>query len=174
MKKILIVVDMQKDFIDGALGTKEAVAAAAFAADKIRNFDGEIIVTYDTHAGDYMATREGRYLPVPHCIEGTDGWRLHETIEAALAGKAVVRVKKPTFGSVQLPGIVETLAGGGAFTVELIGVCTEICVISNALLLKAHFPETDIAVDPACCAGVTPEDHEAALRTMRSCQIIVR
>ena len=174
MKQILVVVDMQKDFVDGALGSKEAVAILPAVVKKIRDFDGEIFVTLDTHGADYMETAEGRKLPVPHCIKGTDGWDLNNDVRAALAEKSYTPVEKRTFGSVDLPALIGQAAGGAAFSVELIGLCTDICVVSNALLLKAHFPEAAIAVDAACCAGVTPEKHEAALETMRSCQIDVR
>ena len=173
MKQFLIVVDMQKDFVDGALGTGEAVAMVPAAAAKIRSFDGPIFVTYDTHPEDYLKTAEGKKLPVPHCIKGTPGWQLEDAIADALAGKHWTPVEKPTFGSVELPGLIRQAAGGEAFTLELLGLCTDICVISNALLLKAHFPETEITVDSACCAGVTPETHQAALATMRCCQITV-
>lgn len=171
MKSFLIVVDMQKDFVDGALGTKEAVAIVPAVADKIKNFDGEIIVTYDTHFENYMQTNEGKNLPVPHCIKDTDGWQLNSKVVAALETKNYTAVEKPTFGSVTLPEIIAKLADGENFTIELIGLCTDICVVSNALLLKANFPEVEISVDPACCAGVTPESHTAALSTMKMCQI---
>lgn len=171
MKMILIVVDMQKDFVDGALGTDEAVAMVPFAAEKIKSFEGKIFVTLDTHFENYMQTAEGKKLPVPHCIRETAGWRLDKNIEAALAGKDFTLVEKNTFGSTELPGLVSEEAGGDDFSVELIGLCTDICVVSNALLLKAHFPESPIAVDAKCCAGVTPQAHEAALATMKSCQI---
>ena len=171
MKKFLIVVDMQKDFVDGALGTKEACAIVPAAVKKIRAFDGEIFATYDTHFGNYMETAEGKKLPVPHCIKGTEGWQLDKDIAAALAKKKFTPVEKLTFGSVDLPELVRKAAGGEEFTIELIGLCTDICVISNALILKANFPEAAVAVDEKCCAGVTPEKHDAAVETMRSCQI---
>ena len=173
MKKVLVVVDMQKDFVDGSLGTKEAVQIVPNVAEKIRAFDGDIFVTYDTHFENYLETAEGRKLPVEHCIKGTDGWKLDKDVAAALEGKAYTPVEKLTFGSVALPGMIEKAVGGEEFCVELIGLCTDICVVSNALLIKAAFPEVPIAVDSACCAGVTPEKHEAALETMRSCQIDV-
>lgn len=171
MKRFLIVVDMQKDFVDGALGTKEAVAAVPAVVKKIEAFDGDLFVTFDTHGENYMNTREGKYLPVPHCIKGTPGWQLDAAVAAALSKKAYTPVEKPTFGAVQLPDLLRNAAGGDDFSVTLIGLCTDICVVSNALLLKAAFPEADIAVDAACCAGVTPQLHEAALATMKSCQI---
>ena len=171
MKKILIVVDMQKDFVDGALGTKEACAIVPAAAEKIRSFGGEIIATKDTHFGDYLDTPEGKKLPVPHCIKGTDGWQLNDDIADALDGIEHIEITKLTFGCVRLPELVTELAGDEEFSIELIGLCTDICVINNALLLKAYFPDAPIAVDAACCAGVTPELHKAALDVMRSCQI---
>ena len=173
MKKVLIVVDMQKDFVDGSLGTKEAVAIVPAVAEKIRAFEGEIFVTYDTHFENYMETAEGRKLPVMHCIKGTDGWKLDKAVAEALEGKKYTPVEKITFGSVKLPGMIKETVGDEQFSVELIGLCTDICVVSNALLIKAAFPEAAIAVDSSCCAGVTPEKHEAALETMRSCQIDV-
>jgi len=174
MKKFLIVVDMQKDFVDGALGTKEAGAIVPEVVRKIEGFDGDIFVTKDTHFADYLQSAEGKKLPVPHCIKGTEGWELDERVEEALAGRDyVVEVEKITFGSVELPGMIGSAAGEEDFSVELIGLCTDICVVSNALLLKAHFPQAQISVDAACCAGVTPESHEAALTTMKMCQIEV-
>ena len=174
MKHFLIVVDMQKDFVDGALGTKEAVAIVPDVAEKIANFEGEIFATFDTHFGNYMQTAEGKKLPVPHCIKGTGGWALDKTVAAALEKKGYTPVEKLTFGSVDLPEMLKEAAGDEDFTIELIGLCTDICVVSNALLIKASFPEVGIAVDSACCAGVTPEKHMAALETMRSCQIEVK
>ena len=173
MKKFLIVVNMQKDFVDGALGTNEAQAIVENVARKIEGFDGGIIVTYDTHGEDYMQTAEGRKLPAPHCIKGTPGWQLNARVEAALAGKHCTRIEKPSFGSVELPQVVGRLAGGEDFTAEFVGLCTDICVVSNALLVKASYPEMELYVDASCCAGVTPATHEAALTTMRSCQINV-
>lgn len=177
MKHVLIVVDMQTDFVDGALGTPEAVAILENVTAKIKAYahdpDGVIFVTYDTHAEDYMTTSEGKHLPVPHCIKGTAGWELHPTVAAALEDVTYTSVEKPTFGSVALPALVKEAAAGD-FTVELIGLCTDICVVSNTLLLKANFPEIPISVDAACCAGVTPETHKAALTTMGMCQIEVK
>lgn len=171
MKNFLIVVDMQKDFVDGALGTKEAVEILPSVAKKIKDFDGDIFVTYDTHFENYPDTAEGKKLPVPHCIKGTDGWLLHESVRDALSGKEYTSVEKLTFGSVELPKLIEKQANGEDFTVELIGLCTDICVVSNALLLKASFPEKKISVDEKCCAGVTQQSHDAAITTMKMCQI---
>ena len=173
MKRFLIVVDMQKDFVDGALGTKEAVAIVPNVVEKINNFDGEIIATLDTHDAGYLHSAEGKKLPVAHCIYHTEGWILNYEVARALDKKEHILLEKPTFGSVKLPALIEELAGGEPFSVELCGLCTDICVVSNALLLKAHFPEAPITVDAACCAGVTPASHEAALTTMRMCQIDV-
>lgn len=171
MKKILIVVDIQNDFVDGALGTPEAVAIVAAAAEKIKNFDGDIFVTYDTHYDNYMETLEGEKLPVPHCIKGTQGWELNPKIADALNGKNYKSVEKLTFGSVELPKLVKETIGDEKAEITLIGLCTDICVVSNALLLKANFLDAEIFVDAACCAGVTPDTHNAALDTMRCCQI---
>lgn len=172
MKKILIVVDMQNDFIDGTLGSKEAIAVVDRVVARIQGFEGEIIATYDTHDENYMNTQEGKKLPVPHCIKGTDGWKLNAKVQEALEKKGYTAVCKPTFGSVKLVDIIREW-GADDMQIELIGVCTDICVVSNALLLKTNFPEMQIAVDASCCAGVTPEKHLAAIETMRSCQIEV-
>lgn len=171
MKQYLIVVDMQKDFIDGSLGTPEAVAIVPRAVEKIRNFSGEIFVTMDTHGEEYLHTAEGKKLPIPHCIRGTEGWKLHPAVADALAGRRYTVVEKPTFGSTELPARLSKEAAGEPFSLELIGLCTDICVVSNALLLKASFPEAPIAVDASCCAGVSPNTHAAALATMGCCQI---
>lgn len=173
MKRILVVVDMQKDFVDGALGSAEAVAIVPAVVEKIRGFDGDIFVTYDTHFENYMETSEGKKLPVPHCIKGTEGWELDKNVQAGLSDKKYTAVEKITFGSVELPALISADAVGDDLSVELIGLCTDICVVSNALLLKASFPEARISVDSSCCAGVTPDKHNAALETMRSCQIEV-
>lgn len=171
MKKFLIVVDIQNDFVDKALGTPEAVSIIDSAVSKIKNFNGGIFVTYDTHYENYLDTAEGKKLPVPHCIKGTDGWQLNSKIADALADKAYTSVEKVTFGSVDLPQLIRQSAGNEDFTIELIGLCTDICVVSNALLLKANFPECEITVDASCCAGVTPETHKSALDIMKCCQI---
>lgn len=173
MKHFLVVVDMQKDFVDGALGSAEAQAIVPAVAQKIRAFTGDIFVTLDTHYDDYLQTAEGKNLPVPHCIKPTEGWQLDSTVAAALQGKSYTAVEKHTFGSVDLPRLIEKAADGEAFTLELAGLCTDICVVSNALLLKAHFPEAPVSVDASCCAGVTPQAHTAALATMQSCQITI-
>lgn len=174
MKKILIVVDMQKDFVDGALGTSEAVGIVDNVVEKAENFDGDIIVTYDTHFENYMETREGKYLPVPHCIKGTEGWKLNDKVQAAVDKKGFKAIEKPTFGSVILPEYIKENYNPDETEVEIIGLCTDICVVSNALVLKAAFPEMNITVDSACCAGVTVESHKAALETMKMCQINIK
>ena len=170
MRKLLIVIDMQNDFIDGALGTKEAEAIVENVKAKIRSYDPhDIIATRDTHEANYMDTQEGKYLPVEHCIRGTDGWEVRQDIAELLTEARVY--DKPTFGSMKLAADLADLASREELEIELVGLCTDICVGSNALLLKAAMPEVKISVDPACCAGVTPESHEAALRTMQMCQI---
>lgn len=168
--KVLVVVDMQNDFIDGALGTPEAAAIVPKAAEKIRAWDGLVYATQDTHEADYLTTQEGRNLPVEHCMVGTHGWEIAPAIQEAFSD--VTYLTKSAFGSRYL---AETLAIVNQHQpieeIELVGLCTDICVISNALLLKAFLPETPIAVDASCCAGVTPESHENALRAMQMCQI---
>ncbi len=174
MKKILVVVDMQNDFVDGVLGSAQATAIVDNVVNKIENFDGDIIATYDTHFENYMQTNEGKHLPVPHCIKGTDGWELNGKVKTALESKGYTPIEKITFGSIELPDTVKSLVGDEDFSLELIGLCTDICVVSNALLLKASFPETEISVDSACCAGVSVVTHYAALDTMKCCQIKVK
>lgn len=172
-KKVLIVIDMQNDFIDGALGTREAEAIVQAAAERIRACRRQgytVFATLDTHGGDYLNTSEGKKLPVPHCVKGTRGWQINSLIADALGD--YTPVEKPTFGSTALPALVAKAADGAdQLTIELMGLCTDICVVSNALMLKAHFPEAHIAVHAALCAGVTPQKHAAALETMQSCQI---
>ncbi len=169
MKKLLVVVDMQNDFVDGALGTLEAQAIVPAVVNKVRKALDEgvsIVFTRDTHHADYLDTKEGHYLPVVHCIEGTHGWEIIDELKPY----ADVVINKPTFGSTELVAYVDN---GDYDDVELIGLCTNICVVSNALLLKAHMPELTYRLDHSCCAGVTPESHEAAIETMKSCQIEV-
>lgn len=173
MKKILVVVDIQNDFVDGALGSKEAVAIIDSACKKIRGFEGDIFVTLDTHGEDYMNTQEGKKLPVPHCIKGTDGWKLNAEIEKALEGRNFTVIEKPTFGSQRLAELISEKYNDTSLSVELIGICTDICVISNALTIRAYNTECEITVDSSCCAGVSPESHEAALNVMKSCLINV-
>lgn len=176
--KVLVVVDMQKDFVDGVLGTKEAVAIVPKVVEKINTFDGMFAVTFDTHQPNYLETQEGKNLPVVHCIEKTGGWRLNESVFEALNNHRMNRLKapdtflKPTFGSVELANWLVSLDSDiGVDEVILVGLCTDICVISNALLIKAFMPEVKVTVDAACCAGVTPESHAIALAAMKMCQI---
>ena len=169
MKKILIVVDMQNDFIDGALGTKEAVAIVPKVEEKIRNFDGEVFFTRDTHETYYLETQGGKNLPVKHCIRDTEGWQIRKELDAL---RKTEPIDKETFGSTDLVGELVTLnEDQGIGSITLVGLCTDICVISNALLIKASLPEVPICVDATCCAGVTPESHENALKAMEACQI---
>ena len=170
MSKILIVVDMQNDFIDGALGTKEAVAIVPYVKDVIESFDGKVYFTRDTHFENYMQTQEGANLPVPHCIKDTDGWQINAELEALRKEEAV---DKPTFGSVALGQLLKAYDTyeEKIESVNLVGLCTDICVISNAMIIKAFLPETPVIVDAACCAGVTPESHKNALNAMSMCQI---
>ena len=172
MRKILVVVDMQNDFIDAALGTKEAAAIVEAVKEKIRSYQAcNVIATMDTHTEQYMETQEGQNLPVVHCVRGTDGWQIRPDIRALLDGAK--KYEKPTFGSTALAEDLKALSEKEEIELELVGLCTDICVVSNALLLKAFMPEVKISVDASCCAGVTPEKHAAALETMRSCQIHV-
>ena len=169
MQNFLIVVDMQNDFIDGALGTSGAVKIVPAVKEKIENFEGRVIFTRDTHGEDYMNTQEGRLLPVPHCIEGSDGWQIRPELDALRKEPAI---DKPTFGSTILGELLLNENNKEKIeSITLIGLCTDICVISNAMLIKAFLPEIPIIVDAACCAGVTPESHTNALNAMRACQI---
>lgn len=165
MKRTLIVVDMQRDFIDGSLGTKEAEAIVAKVRDKIKLYQkngDEIIFTRDTHTKDYLNTNEGRQLPVEHCIKGTEGWEIADGLKVP----GCQYIDKSTFGWLGWKDY-------DFEEVELVGLCTDICVISNALILKAAFPEIRVSVDASCCAGVTPKTHKAALETMKMCQVTV-
>ena len=172
MKKILIAVDLQNDFVSGALGTAEAEAIVPRAAEKIRRHEGPVLVTMDTHGEDYLSTAEGKKLPVVHCIAGTDGWQIQKDLDEYAREHHSLIFDKETFGSPNLAGCLSGIARNVPIDeVELIGVCTDICVISNALLLKAAVPETRIIVDASCCAGVTPESHMTALKAMQACQI---
>ena len=170
--KYLIVVDMQNDFITGSLGTKEAVMILPNVVEKVKNFKGTVIYTRDTHTAGYLHTQEGKNLPVEHCMEGTWGWNLAKELEAVSHGCQIF--DKPTFGSVELAShLVKEQEENEIEAIELCGLCTDICVISNALLLKANLPEVPILVDAVCCAGVTPESHCNALSAMKMCQITV-
>jgi nicotinamidase-related amidase len=165
MKRTLIVIDMQNDFVTGALGTPEAQAIVPNVKKKIEEYEArgdEIIFTRDTHQSNYLETNEGKHLPVEHCIEGTHGWQIAEGLEVPNCSY----INKPTFGWTHW-------SNHGFEEIELAGLCTDICVVSNALILKAMYPEINITVDASCCAGVTPESHQAALTTMKMCQINV-
>ena len=171
MKKIIVVVDMQNDFIDGSLGTAEAQEMLPRLKEKLKqvtdNGSAELIFTMDTHGENYLQTQEGKNLPVEHCLKGSHGWEITpELQEFVKQSKAVV--EKPTFGSLELPKLL-----GDAEEVELVGLCTDICVISNAMVIKAAYPEVQVSVDASCCAGVTPESHKNALAAMKMCQIKV-
>jgi nicotinamidase-related amidase len=177
--KVLVVIDMQKDFVDGALGSPEAQAIVPNVVAKVKEYaemeDGLVVYTRDTHFADYVDTREGRYLPVPHCIFETEGWEIVPEVLNDQA--AVVIFNKETFGysaiAEEIGYIINGELGQEIDSIEVCGLCTDICVVSNALILKANFPDIPFVVDSSCCAGVTPEKHEAALEVMRSCQIDV-
>lgn len=169
--KLLIVVDMQNDFIDGTLGTKEAVAIVPAVKAKIeeyRSMNNQVVFTYDTHQSNYLETQEGKNLPVVHCVEDTEGWQISDKLEVAQSKV----FKKPSFGSLELAEYVATISD--LEEIELVGLCTDICVISNAFILKAKLPEVKISVDSKCCAGVSPESHLNALNAMKMCQINVK
>ena len=173
MKKLLFVIDMQNDFIDGALGTKEAQSILPAVIERVRSFDGDVIFTRDTHFDDYMETQEGKNLPVPHCIKGTPGWELAPELEKLRQERNAPVFDKLTFGCKDLPAYLAEHYPEGLESAELIGVCTDICVISNALLVKVFFPELPVSVTASLCAGVSPQSHENALEAMKMCQITV-
>jgi len=167
MKKLLIVIDMQNDFITGSLGSPQAEKILPNVAAKIEEYrqnGDKVIFTRDTHDENYLNTQEGRRLPVVHCVAGADGHRIASGLDAS----GCEALDKPAFGSLEL---AELAAGQDACEIELCGLCTDICVVSNALILKARLPETTITVDAACCAGATDEGHAAALLTMKMCQV---
>ena len=171
MQTVLVVVDMQNDFIDGALGTKEAVAIVDNVRKKIEGFEGTVLFTRDTHYEDYMDTQEGSNLPVPHCIKGTKGWEIREELEALRTTEAIDKV---TFGSSKLPEVLHKMHEENPIeSITFVGLCTDICVISNVMVTKAFLPEVPIIVDAACCAGVTPESHKNALDALKVCQVKV-
>lgn len=175
MRDILVVIDMQNDFIDGSLGTAEAAAIVPGVVRKVNEFQGTVIFTRDTHTAEYLHTAEGRKLPVEHCIRGTTGWELHPLLEEARGRLDAVIFDKITFGSKELAAYLldNIKAYGGIRSITLCGLCTDICVISNALLIKSFLPEIPVIVDSMCCAGVTPESHANALAAMKMCQIEV-
>ncbi len=168
--KVLAVIDMQNDFIDGALGTKEAQEIVPRVVERIREFDGLVLATRDTHADNYMETQEGAHLPVMHCIQGTRGWEIRHEIAGLLTEEPV---NKPGFGSLYLSEKLQEYHRHKEpiESITLIGLCTDICVISNAMLLKAYLPEVPVIVDASCCAGVTPKSHSRALEAMKMCHI---
>lgn len=169
MKELLVVVDMQNDFVTGALGTEEAVKIVGNVAEKVREArekGADLVFTMDTHGRDYLETQEGRNLPVPHCIKGTEGWKIIPELQDETRDGVVL--EKPSFGSAELADLAKER---GYARIRLIGVCTDICVITNALLLKTALPEAKISVDASCCAGVTPQSHKNALEAMKMCQI---
>ncbi len=169
MQKFLVVVDMQKDFIDGALGTKEAQAILPRVAEYVKGFEGRVVYTRDTHGEHYPDTREGKRLPVPHCIRGTEGWQIAPELDTAIAANII---DKPCFGSLELASyLVMENEKEPIESVTFVGVCTDICVISNAMIVKSALPEIDVAVVAELCAGVTPESHENALAAMKMCQM---
>lgn len=167
--KYLIVVDMQKDFIDGALGTSEAIGIVSSVKKYAEKFDGEIIFTRDTHFENYSETQEGKNLPVAHCIKGTAGWQICDELKELSDGRLIV--DKPSFGSIELGEYLKNK--NDAEEITLVGLCTDICVISNAFVIKAMLPEVPLRVIADCCAGVTPESHQRALESMKTCQIEV-
>ena len=166
--KYLIVVDMQNDFIDGALGTAEAAAIVPYVKSVIENFEGKVLFTRDTHFENYMETQEGKNLPVPHCIKGTDGWQIRAELDALRKTEAIDKI---TFGSKDLVDILKNEKNIESIT--FVGLCTDICVISNAMLVKVFYPEIPLTVDAKACAGVTPQSHKNALEAMKMCQITV-
>ena len=171
MQKILAVIDMQNDFITGALGTPEAQSIVPTVKDKVESFGGKVIFTRDTHSAEYLQTQEGKKLPVEHCIKDSWGWEICD--ELAPYVKAVI--DKPTFGSTELVSmLVEENKIDPIEEIELVGICTDICVISNAMLIKASLLDTEVIVDSSACAGVTPKTHENALEAMKMCQITVK
>ena len=166
--KYLIVVDMQNDFIDGALGTAEAQAIVPYVREKIASFDGKVLFTRDTHFDNYMLTQEGKNLPVAHCIKDTDGWQIRRELEELRTTEAIDKI---TFGAKELPDILKKEADIESIT--FVGLCTDICVISNVMLVKAFFPEILVFVDARGCAGVTPASHATALEAMKAVQVTV-
>ncbi len=173
--KYLIIVDMQNDFITGSLGTKEAQAILPAVIRKAQCFEGEIIFTRDTHTADYLNTQEGKNLPVVHCIEDTWGWQIADGLKELAEEKNCRIFDKPTFGSVELAQALALENEKNPIAeIELCGLCTDICVISNAFLIKAWMPEVPVSVDASCCAGVTPESHVNALAAMKMCQVAVK
>ena len=169
---LLIVVDMQNDFIDGVLGTKEAQTILPRVIEKIKSWDGKVLYTMDTHNADYLDTQEGRNLPVEHCIKGTQGWNIQEDIAKLIKTQPI---EKLSFGSSKLGDILLELDDKDKInSITFIGLCTDICVISNAMIAKAYLSEVPIIVDASCCAGITPNSHKQALEAMKVCQIMIK
>lgn len=166
--KVLVVVDMQNDFIDGALGTPEAAKIVPYVKQVVETFDGRVLFTRDTHFDNYLDTQEGQNLPVKHCIQGSHGWQIHEELEALRKTEAI---DKLTFGASALPQVLSQT--DDLESVTFLGLCTDICVISNVMVTKAFFPELPVIVDAAGCAGVTPASHKNALEAMKMCQVKV-
>lgn len=174
-KKVLFVIDMQVDFVTGALANEEAQKITGKIAEKIKAYQAAgdyVFFTRDTHSESYMDTQEGRMLPVPHCIEGSDGWQIVEELRGFATEETTL--DKPSFGSLEMPKWVFKKTDGDFDEMEFCGVCTDICVISNAMIMKAAFPEVTLTVDGSCCAGVTPESHQNALNAMAACQMIIK
>ena len=178
MQKVLVVIDMQNDFVDGALGSTQAQLIVDNVRKKIESFDGSIIFTRDTHDIDYLERQEGKMLPVPHCVKHTEGWHIVKGLIEAAEGRPIMSpvsfVDKPNFGSLELLTRLEGMNSVNPIeSITLVGLCTDICVVSNAIILKAGLPEIPVYVDSNCCAGVTEESHQAALTTMKMCQCII-
>ena len=173
MEKLLIVVDMQNDFINGLLGTSEAMAIVDKVMEKIKSFDGKIVYTKDSHTADYLNSREGKLLPIQHCRKGTDGWRLCPEIEKLFLDMQADCIEKVGFGACDLPEYINKKFPNGIDYVELVGLCTDACVLANAMLVRTFFPETEVVIDASCCAGITPQGHKTALDAMRTCQITI-
>jgi nicotinamidase-related amidase len=173
--KVLVVVDMQNDFIDGALGSKEAAAIVSNVVKRIESAENELVLyTQDTHGDDYLSTPEGKKLPVPHCIKGTDGWKINSEVANAYRGdkNSAKCFEKPVFGSVALVEHLVSLNNEQTITnIELLGLCTDVCVVSNAIMLKNYLPHVEVSVNENCCAGITPQSHAEAINTMKMCQI---
>ena len=177
MKRVLVVVDMQNDFVTGSLGSEAAQAIEPAVCARIREFDGLVVYTLDSHTDAYLETHEGRRLPVAHCVMETWGWLPTDAVWAALTQRGIADERhllaKSAFGDLDLPERIRTLLPGQPDEIVLVGLCTDICVMNNAMILRAAFPEADVIVDASCCAGVTKESHNAALNAMGPCQIDV-
>ena len=174
-ERYLLVIDVQNDFVNGSLGSDDAQAVLGNIINKVKNFDGMVTFTRDTHQTDYLSTQEGKYLPVEHCIEGTEGWELVDELKKYAGEHGSIIYDKPSFGNMNLASDIKSLYKQNRLeSVEIIGLDTDICVVSNALIIKAAVPELPIYVDPSCCAGSSRERHDAAIEVMKSCQILMR